>query len=252
MCAWAVHRPDRRGDARNHHAHIVLPTRRLSEDGEKLGAKLRQLDLSTKSKAEVQAIRSHWQRVANVALEAAGERARVDTGRAAAGVMPQPTLGPACTAIERRVRPEAPYGTSVAALVRLETPAPGADGAPLTWRGEALRAWGEPEARRARSRLQTQDPDLVTEDLVVTVASTAVAARFGQERPAEPPLAALAHPRSGGGGEHAVVSRGGQASGAGPACASAPRRRPRAREEPGALARGATGTSWPRPAAQIR
>ena len=79
VCAWAVHRPDRRGDARNHHAHLVLPTRALSEDGTQFGAKLRQLDLSTKSPAEVQAIRSHWQRVANVALEAAGEKARGST-----------------------------------------------------------------------------------------------------------------------------------------------------------------------------
>ena len=198
VCAFAVHRPDRRGDARNHHAHLVLPTRALNKSGEAFGAKLRQLDLSTKAKAEVQAIRSNWQRVANVALEAAGERARVHTGRAPDGVMPQPTLGPACTAIERRARPEAPEGTPVAALVRMELPEPATSepeaDAPLTWRGATRRAWDEPEGRRDRERLQSPDPEPVVEDLVATVAPTAVVEGFRQDRPAGRALAALAQP----------------------------------------------------------
>ena len=199
VCAWAVHRPDRRGDARNHHAHLVLPTRALSADGEQLGAKLRQLDLSTKSKAEVQAIRTNWQRVANVALEVAGEKARVDTGRAGAGVMPQPTLGPECTAIERRARPEAPHGLSVAALVQrdVEVQPLSRSGAHIrvpTVRGEALREWGESGGRRDRERLQSPDSGPVTEELVATVAPAATPAAFRQDRPAEHALAALVQP----------------------------------------------------------
>ena len=100
-CAWAVHRPDQRGDHRNHHAHVVLPTRRL--EGDEFGAKLRELDdrRGGRSRATVRAIRELWQDLANAELERAALAARVDTGRNAEGA-PQPTLGVARTSIERR------------------------------------------------------------------------------------------------------------------------------------------------------
>ena len=129
ITSWAVHAPDERGDARNHHAHVVLPTRRLAEDGY-FGQKLRQLDVLPQSRAEITAIRELWEALANGALARAGEEARVDVGRARDGT-PQATLGPAAAAIERRRHPE--RRGAIAEIVG-DTPA--------TRAGERLRASG--------------------------------------------------------------------------------------------------------------
>ncbi|WP_085216913.1 MobA/MobL family protein [Methylomagnum ishizawai] len=40
--AVALHQPSEQGDERNHHAHILMTTRRMEADG--LGAKTRELD----------------------------------------------------------------------------------------------------------------------------------------------------------------------------------------------------------------
>ena len=99
VCPWAVHLPDRKGDARNHHAHIVLPTRKLNAAGDGFGNKLRILDDATTGPEEITSLRELWQTIANRALEREGLEAKVDVGRTA---FPQPTLGSACTAIERK------------------------------------------------------------------------------------------------------------------------------------------------------
>ena len=138
VTSWAVHAPDAQGDQRNHHAHVVLPTRRLAEDGY-FGQKLRQLDVLPQSRAEITAIRELWETLANGVLARAGEEARVDVGRARDGT-PQATLGPAAAAIERRRHPER-HG-SIAEIVG-DTPA--------TRAGERLRAserWRETVAQR--------------------------------------------------------------------------------------------------------
>ena len=118
VTAWAVHRPDKRSDARNHHAHIVLPTRSLDEHG-KLGKKIRALDDRQRGPEEIEAIRALWETRANEALRAAGHDARVHTGRT---TDPEPTLGPTHTAIERRAwskrhRGQTPPAMSASRLV---------------------------------------------------------------------------------------------------------------------------------------
>ena len=95
---WAVHRPDRRSDQRNHHAHILLPTRALAADGYTFGKKLRVLDDQRRGPEEITAIRQLWEARANEALIAAGQEATVHTGRT---TDPEPTLGTTHTAIER-------------------------------------------------------------------------------------------------------------------------------------------------------
>ena len=118
VTAWAVHRPDRRSDARNHHAHIVLPTRSLDEHG-KLGKKIRKLDDRKNGPKEIEAIRALWETQANEALHTAGLDSRVHTGRT---TDPEPTLGATHTAIERRAwstrhRGQTPPAMSAARLV---------------------------------------------------------------------------------------------------------------------------------------
>ena len=80
----AIHAPDRDGDQRNHHAHILITTRRYNHDG--IGAKA-QLEWSgtqcrdygvAKPKDEIKALRQRWADIQNAALERAGVDARVD------------------------------------------------------------------------------------------------------------------------------------------------------------------------------
>ena len=71
-----VHAPDRRGDSRNFHAHVLMTTRALGEDG--FGAKVRILDSFKTSAPEMEAIREAWETIANRALEAGGHETRID------------------------------------------------------------------------------------------------------------------------------------------------------------------------------
>lgn len=112
----AVHLPDRDGDNRNHHAHILTTTREVSlgDDGELvLGAKTvielsdsdrRKLSLGPAAD-EVKAIRGLWEDLANRSLERAGRSERID-GRSleAQGLDREPMthLGPTATEMERR------------------------------------------------------------------------------------------------------------------------------------------------------
>jgi hypothetical protein len=99
----AVHAPDRTGDQRNVHAHILMPTREIGADGA-FGAKLRVFHGPT-GPAEIVVIREAWSEMANRALEAAGVDARIDhRSLAAQGIDRAPTvhLGPAATHYERR------------------------------------------------------------------------------------------------------------------------------------------------------
>ena len=142
---WAVHRPHVRGDCRNGHAHIVLPTRRLNEAGDGFGKKLRELDCKPQSSVEVKAIRQLWETTANRYLARAKSPVRVDCGRRPGGA-PMPTLGPVATALERRARPDEP-AQPVTELV-CESDAP-----PVTDAGRALaQVVLERRARDERSR----------------------------------------------------------------------------------------------------
>jgi hypothetical protein len=107
----SVHTPDRKGDWRNDHAHLLMTTRTVGPDG--LGEKTRDLDVSKTSGAHVDAWRKEWEHQVNGALER-GEQARglepgiwgrVDhRSLEAQGIerQPEPKMGPAVTAMERR------------------------------------------------------------------------------------------------------------------------------------------------------
>ena len=85
VIAWAVHRPRSDGDARNHHAHFVIPTRALDADGH-LGAKLRVFDNPRTSGDEIAYLRNRHADLANLALERAGRDERIDVGQIVEGV----------------------------------------------------------------------------------------------------------------------------------------------------------------------
>ena len=80
VTAWAVHRPGERGDDRNHHAHVLMPTRALDKKGN-LGAKLERLDNPRYSGGELARIRNLWASHANRALKNAGLDEQISIGR---------------------------------------------------------------------------------------------------------------------------------------------------------------------------
>lgn len=101
----AIHAPDKDGDDRNHHAHVMLTMRDIGPDG--FGKKNRDWN----AKEKLAGWREAWQEHANRALERAGSRERIDhrsltaqrdaaiaagdTERAAAlDRAPEPKLGP--------------------------------------------------------------------------------------------------------------------------------------------------------------
>ncbi len=68
----AIHAPDRQGDARNHHAHVMLTMRRIEGDG--FGNKER----GWNDEGVLRGWRYQWAQFQNRALERAGQQARVD------------------------------------------------------------------------------------------------------------------------------------------------------------------------------
>ena len=73
---FAIHAPDRHGDERNYHAHVLMTTRQIGANG--LGAKTRELDSFRTGPREIEAIRQQWERIGNRALEGAGIDERID------------------------------------------------------------------------------------------------------------------------------------------------------------------------------
>lgn len=85
----AIHTPSRAGDERNHHAHIMLTTRKAELDDqnslvltdkitlELKNAKRLEMGLQSSSK-EIISIRQDWERIANAHLERAGIDERID------------------------------------------------------------------------------------------------------------------------------------------------------------------------------
>ena len=96
-----IHEPNREGDQRNHHAHILTTTRKI--EGGELTGKTRELD--ERKSGAIEEVRTVWEDLANRHLDRAQEQARIDRrsferqGREAA---PSIHLGPAATAKERR------------------------------------------------------------------------------------------------------------------------------------------------------
>lgn len=99
----AIHAPGKEGDNRNHHAHILLTTRRLGPDG--LGEKTRELDDQKTGKELVKQWRERFATLQNERLREAGHVVQVDhRSHAERGLEAEPTrhLGPTASAIERR------------------------------------------------------------------------------------------------------------------------------------------------------
>lgn len=97
----AIHAPGKAGDNRNHHAHILLTTRRLGPQG--FTEKTRELD--DRKSREVDRWRERFAQLQNERLREYGHEARVDhRSLEAQGIERQPTrhLGPTAAAIERR------------------------------------------------------------------------------------------------------------------------------------------------------
>ena len=97
----AIHAPGKGGDHHNHHAHILLTTRRLTPEG--FSEKTRELD-DRKTK-EVDGWRERFASLQNERLRENGLEARVDhRSHAERGIETAPTLhlGPGATGYERR------------------------------------------------------------------------------------------------------------------------------------------------------
>ena len=99
----AIHAPGKEGDNRNHHAHILLSTRRLEADG--FGEKTRELDSAKTGAAIITEWRERFAQLQNERLREAGHSVQVDhRSLEAQGIDREPTqhLGPAATGYERR------------------------------------------------------------------------------------------------------------------------------------------------------
>jgi hypothetical protein len=98
----AIHEPSRHGDERNHHAHILMTTREMGEEG--FGKKTRVLDAKSTGPKEVRWIREHAADLINDALDEAGIDERVShLSFKDRGLTQEPTthLGPAANEMER-------------------------------------------------------------------------------------------------------------------------------------------------------
>ncbi len=73
----AVHNPRARDGESQPHAHLLMTTRRVSDEGG-FGEKTRELDALKTRSASVEVIRSSWAAMCNAALEDAGVSERVD------------------------------------------------------------------------------------------------------------------------------------------------------------------------------
>jgi len=97
----AIHAPDRGGDDRNHHAHVMLTMRELTGDG--FGLKVRAWNETD----QLEQWRESWADAVNRSLERHGHDARVDhRSLADQGVdrEPEPKQGPVATEMEREGR----------------------------------------------------------------------------------------------------------------------------------------------------
>lgn len=104
----AIHAPGREGDHRNHHAHILVTTRRIGPEG--MGAKTRELDVKAAASAEVEHLRERWAEMQNQALERAEVAERVDhRSFERQGIKQDATvhMGPRAMAMERRAEQQA-------------------------------------------------------------------------------------------------------------------------------------------------
>lgn len=107
----ALHEPNRKGDQRNHHAHILITTCQLFRAGLRKQDRpraRRQSPARPKEKTgcqQIETLRAAWAAQCNLALQRAGSHERVShKSLKAQGIerSRQATLGPVATAMERR------------------------------------------------------------------------------------------------------------------------------------------------------
>ena len=107
----AIHEPSRKGDQRNHHAHILITTRQVTPEGMGEKTSLEREDKALRAQGQatgreqIEALRGEWATRCNIALERAGHQERVShKSLETQGINRKPTthLGPTATAMERR------------------------------------------------------------------------------------------------------------------------------------------------------
>lgn len=99
--AW--HIPDKKGDQRNYHVHLLFTTREVTETG--LGKKTRVLDHVKTGPEEIHKVRQQWADILNRSLQRANSEVRVDhRSYAEQGLNKQPGvhLGRTATTLERQ------------------------------------------------------------------------------------------------------------------------------------------------------
>ena len=114
---FAIHAPDKEGDKRNHHAHLICTTREASRSeggaiilGQKTSIELsnkkrKEIGIESETKDELKQIRAQWASLANKHLGQAGQTARIDhRSYKERGIDLPPTkhMGLAATAMERQ------------------------------------------------------------------------------------------------------------------------------------------------------
>lgn len=153
----AIHQPSRKGDERNHHAHIMLSACRVSPDGT-LGKKAVELDPIHCQRHKLEIVvsreRSRWAELANASLERHRHVGRIDHRTLEAqGIDREPTRhrGPGATAIERRT--QEPSRRSLEHRVQQTPPRISPAAAPTLNEVTALAAMKEEGARIRREQL---------------------------------------------------------------------------------------------------
>ncbi len=107
---YAIHSPDKDGDQRNHHAHLMVTTRKI--EGGCMRAKTRELDQKQHSRKHIEAWRSEWAAICNRALALGGADTALDHRSylrqaepfGAVPLEPQKHLGPSEARLNRKGR----------------------------------------------------------------------------------------------------------------------------------------------------
>ncbi|WP_298865183.1 MobQ family relaxase [uncultured Sulfitobacter sp.] len=146
----AIHAPNREGDQRNHHAHVLTTTRQLEPEG--FTTKTRVLDSAKTGGAEIEQMRGVWAELQNRALERAGEVERVDHRSLEKQREAALDKGDELKAEELDRDPELKLGPAANSMERREKAAAEREGreyVPVTERGAVVHA-----ARQARMVFQ--------------------------------------------------------------------------------------------------
>ncbi|MFC5567052.1 MobQ family relaxase [Rubellimicrobium aerolatum] len=155
-----IHAPNRDGDQRNWHAHVLTTTRRLGTEG--LTSKTRELDAPGTRSGELRILRELWADLQNAALARAGRPERVDHRRLAVQREAALARGDAAKAEELDRPPEVKLGVLASGAERQARRRAEREGRPyvsVTDRGELTQAvrqvreaWAELRKHKKRAR----------------------------------------------------------------------------------------------------